>query len=483
MRSRSARSLVLSISQIATLTAASSALVDCGGDGRNFHSSGGSSGTESGGSSNGGVHSSGGQSVSNGGSSNGGQSVSSGGNGNGAGGSLDGSGGEPSGVAGAAGADGAEAGAGGSAANGGTTATSGGTTTASGGTTANSGGTTATSGGKATSGGTSAASGGNGSGGACTMLCNDNGTACNISSQCKSGRCVDGVCCDAACDGPCEACSAALTGGVDGLCSSVKTGTDPGNDCAAEDVSTCGQTGMCGPNKTCALYATSAVCKAGSCAAGSAQSERKCDGAGTCKTGTTTTCAPYICGSTACLGACTANSQCSTGNVCIAGTCRAPSGLLGPCDEVADCSRGQCLSSVCALYVTSINISGAAVSGGGGQIFLDGWFKSDANGQNRTRIGTLSVQQYLWGAIDVTTPLSPQLAPNSYVLLTGSEGSVSITRSFQFNLSDGTSVTKSVQAARSDNMLLYPDAVVGSGDPFVLFQWTGADVNVLTKTY
>jgi hypothetical protein len=36
-----------------------------------------------------------------------------------------------------------------------------------------------------------------------------NGTACATSSQCASWFCVDGVCCDSACTGVCQACSAA----------------------------------------------------------------------------------------------------------------------------------------------------------------------------------------------------------------------------------------------------------------------------------
>jgi hypothetical protein len=401
--------------------------------------------------------------------------------------------GSTGGTPGQAGADG-EAGAGGTLGDGGADNTSGDTST--GGTSSGGASTGGKSSGGASSGGASSggaasggastggkSSGGAGGSGGCTSLCNENGTACTTSNQCKSGRCVDGVCCNVQCDGPCEACSATLTGAADGLCSAVKTGTDPGNDCAAEAISSCGQTGLCGPNRTCALYGTTSVCAAGSCSAGAAQSERKCDGAGTCRPATSSTCAPYVCGANACLSACTTNNNCASGSVCIAGTCRAPSGLLGACDEDADCSRGQCLTGVCALYVTSIRITGTAVSGGGSQIFMDGWFKSNASGGNLVRLSTFPFTQYLHNALDVSSPLSPKLAPNSYVLLTGSEGSNALTRTFQFNLSDGSSVTKSVQVASSANILLVPEATVGSGDPYVLFQFTGADVNVLSKTY
>lgn len=51
------------------------------------------------------------------------------------------------------------------------------------------------------------------------------GAACAGGSACASGACVDGVCCDRACDGACEACSAATTGGADGTCAPALAGT------------------------------------------------------------------------------------------------------------------------------------------------------------------------------------------------------------------------------------------------------------------
>ena len=46
-----------------------------------------------------------------------------------------------------------------------------------------------------------------------------NGQPCTAASQCGSGNCVDAVCCDTACNGLCEACTALLKGsGTTGLC-------------------------------------------------------------------------------------------------------------------------------------------------------------------------------------------------------------------------------------------------------------------------
>ncbi|MEM6531272.1 MAG: hypothetical protein AAF654_01545 [Myxococcota bacterium] len=68
--------------------------------------------------------------------------------------------------------------------------------------------------------------------------CRGQGEACGVGvGNCDVGlTCVDGVCCDRNCDGPCEACTAALTANVDGVCSaidSVRTDTSPNALCVA----------------------------------------------------------------------------------------------------------------------------------------------------------------------------------------------------------------------------------------------------------
>ncbi len=45
-----------------------------------------------------------------------------------------------------------------------------------------------------------------------------NGGLCNAAADCLSGFCVDGVCCETACAGTCNACASAKTGAADGLC-------------------------------------------------------------------------------------------------------------------------------------------------------------------------------------------------------------------------------------------------------------------------
>jgi len=62
------------------------------------------------------------------------------------------------------------------------------------------------------------------------------GDPCTRSAACLSGHCVDGVCCDLACDGACEACVASKTCGQDGTCAPVTAGTDPDAECTAPNV-------------------------------------------------------------------------------------------------------------------------------------------------------------------------------------------------------------------------------------------------------
>ncbi|HET6282784.1 MAG TPA: hypothetical protein VFH73_17605 [Polyangia bacterium] len=49
-----------------------------------------------------------------------------------------------------------------------------------------------------------------------------NGAPCMNKSECRSGFCVGGVCCAAACDNGCSACAMAKTGKPDGMCAADK---------------------------------------------------------------------------------------------------------------------------------------------------------------------------------------------------------------------------------------------------------------------
>ncbi|MBW2454843.1 MAG: hypothetical protein JRI68_10045 [Deltaproteobacteria bacterium] len=68
------------------------------------------------------------------------------------------------------------------------------------------------------------------------------GWTCDEGSECLSGHCADGVCCDAACDGACVACD---TTGLVGQCTPHEAGTDPEGDCTTPSTGVCDGAGAC----------------------------------------------------------------------------------------------------------------------------------------------------------------------------------------------------------------------------------------------
>ena len=171
-----------------------------------------------------------------------------------------------------------------------------------------------------------------------------NGGACTMTAECASGNCVDGVCCNTACDGQCEACD---NSGSVGTCSptmGAPRGTRPGCAGAGSCAGTCD-----GSSRTnCAYPGSSVECRAASCAEGQATNRGTCDGAGGCGSPTTAPCAPYTCEGAMCRASCTAASDCVTGYRCEMGRC-VPTGNLGtPCTRNDQCSMGAvCAGGVC----------------------------------------------------------------------------------------------------------------------------------------
>jgi uncharacterized repeat protein (TIGR01451 family) len=170
------------------------------------------------------------------------------------------------------------------------------------------------------------------------------GGSCNADVQCVSGHCVDGVCCDMACDGQCEACN--LTGS-EGTCS-ARTGDPVGaRPACAGAGATCGGTCDGQLRTACAYPGTSTTCGPPSCAAGVATLAALCDGAGACSPAATQSCGDYVCGATACLGDCTVDAHCAGGRYCSAGICVAQLEPAATCDRDAMCASGNCVDGVC----------------------------------------------------------------------------------------------------------------------------------------
>ena len=112
----------------------------------------------------------------------------------------------------------------------------------------------------------------------------ENGDACVNDYECVSGFCVDGSCCNNACDSVCEACNRS---GNQGTCAPVVNGTDVG---------------------TCDAANAAGDCPGGLC---------YCDGASSCKLS----------------GAqpCSSSSSCADGNPCMGGICCDVSVCDGSC--------------------------------------------------------------------------------------------------------------------------------------------------------
>lgn len=118
-----------------------------------------------------------------------------------------------------------------------------------------------------------------------------NGTPCTLGSQCASGFCVDGLCCNSACGGgataDCRSCLGAQTGGSDGTCGTIGQAADYTCRPAA---TICDQPELCdGRSDSCpadGLYqpADHFLCRA----ATSCSRDTYCDG-------TTALCPPSLC--------------------------------------------------------------------------------------------------------------------------------------------------------------------------------------------
>jgi hypothetical protein len=168
----------------------------------------------------------------------------------------------------------------------------------------------------------------------------DDGSPCTSDVDCDSGFCTDGFCCNARCNGVCEACAAKVTGATDGTCAAVTKGTDPHGSCLDDGAPTCARDGFCDGARGCERYA-STTCNSNACTTGS-----------DCASGF---CVDGVCCDRACNGGCEACTKALKGSgvdgICggaLAGTnprgvCVADPGYPGSCQSDGTCDgAGAC---------------------------------------------------------------------------------------------------------------------------------------------
>lgn len=204
--------------------------------------------------------------------------------------------------------------------------------------------------------------------------------ACTNASDCASGFCVDGYCCDSACDGACNQCDQV---GAEGHCR-VKAAGSPGrwscapytcNGTSADCPSSCTADSQCVSGSFCdggicisvlgqgSVCERNAQCASGACSDGFC-CDRSCDGAcdvcarslgasadGTCTNlPNTTACGPFLCtgSSGACPSTCASDAACIDSAYCDASrSCTPKLANGGECIAGKDCQSGLCVDGHC----------------------------------------------------------------------------------------------------------------------------------------
>jgi hypothetical protein len=135
------------------------------------------------------------------------------------------------------------------------------------------------------------------------------------------------VCCNAACDGDCVACTKTLKGrDEDGVCGDVAVGKLGRKRCDHDPEPSCMRTGLCDGNGACAFYAPGTLCGQNLCVK-DIRVDLECDGQGQC--------APHI--SQECGGGCASDGGCAEL------TCSADGG----CEAGQRCDSGSCDAGTC----------------------------------------------------------------------------------------------------------------------------------------
>lgn len=149
-------------------------------------------------------------------------------------------------------------------------------------------------------------------------------SSCTEDSQCPSGFCTDGYCCNSRCEGLCQSCAVPS---AEGVCSFVRSGADPDLECS--NGAACGLT--CDGEGACGGDAAGKQCAPAACAGSSVLLlAATCEATGaSCPARAPVDCGAGVCRNAACTDRCNADSDCAESAECDEGVCRFPSADAG----------------------------------------------------------------------------------------------------------------------------------------------------------
>ena len=146
-----------------------------------------------------------------------------------------------------------------------------------------------------------------------------NGGACKAATDCASGYCVDGVCCNTACAGACRSCALASARGT---CTPIAANSlDNRNVCKDQGVASCGTNGRCDGAGGCAKYATGTVCGGEKCARTSTPGRRRAAARGSAWRRRRARACPSPATARSASARARVTANCSTPNVCNGNSC------------------------------------------------------------------------------------------------------------------------------------------------------------------
>lgn len=165
------------------------------------------------------------------------------------------------------------------------------------------------------------------------------GIACKQDAECGSLHCVDGVCCDTACAGQCEACDLGA-----GICAAV-TGAPHGARAACSTSGVC--TSACDGIATGSCTYAPTVCSS-SCT-NAMETDGICDNVGNCAAQ-----APRSCANLLCADANECKTKCASDADCVSGFGCAPDGTCQPGGTCVDAHTSKSADGTikdCAPYI------------------------------------------------------------------------------------------------------------------------------------